>query len=71
MATPDEKTLFQRLCREAGEITGLIIKPVKPVKKEPGKVEQVSRKETTEVKQVSETVIIRRTVIEEVEIKKP
>lgn len=70
MAVQD-RSLFEMLCNEAGQVAGLLIKPVnKPQASSEPTIEEVSRKETVEERQVSETVILRRTVIEEVHIKR-
>ncbi|MEM6755785.1 MAG: hypothetical protein AAF586_01345 [Planctomycetota bacterium] len=57
---------FHRLCRELGEMTRLI---VKPVDKPDTQTTEVTRE--TEEKQINETTTLRRTTIEEIEVKKP
>ncbi|MEO0965258.1 MAG: hypothetical protein AAFY08_09080 [Planctomycetota bacterium] len=57
---------FHRLCRELGEFTRLI---VKPVDQPDTQTTQVARQ--TEEKQLNETTTLRRTTIEEIEVKKP
>lgn len=55
--------LFHQLCKESGEILRLIVKPVnQPVS------QTVHKQTTTSQEQVNETMIVRRTVIEEIEI---
>jgi hypothetical protein len=73
MGNVADKSMLDLLAKEAGEILHLLVKPVKPVKRggeQHAQSETVSRKETVEEKQVSETIIVRRTVIEEIQIKK-
>ena len=53
---------FDTFCRSAGEVVGLIIKPVKRTGPRVGN-------KTVEEKKVSPTVTLRRTTVEEVEIK--
>jgi len=60
-------TLFQTLCRESGSILHLLLKPVNAPVETRQTLHQAS---TTTTQQVSETTILRRTVIEEVEVKK-
>lgn len=61
---------FQRLCRETGLMVHHIIKPVKST---PGGGKGTRKREvkrTVEEEQVSPSVTLRRTTIEEVEIKR-
>ncbi len=70
MGNVADKSMLDLLANEAGEILHLLVKPVKKPGDQQAQTETVSRKETVEEKRVSETVIVRRTVIEEIEIKR-
>jgi len=61
---------FHKLCRELGEMTRLIVKPA------PGSRPKAQDKQTTELtrhteeKQLNDTTTLRRTTIEEIEVKR-
>ena len=64
-------TLFQHLCRESGEVFHLLFKPVSKPAAPPAPTTQTLHQQTTTTQQqVSETIVFRRTVIEEVEVRK-
>lgn len=60
---------FQRLCRDTGLMVHHIVKPAPAAGAKPG-AETREVKRTVEEQQVSPTVTLRRTTIEEVEIKR-
>jgi hypothetical protein len=70
MSNVADKSMLDLLAKEAGEILHLLVKPVARAGEQKPSQETVSRKETVEEKQVSETIIVRRTVIEEIQIKR-
>jgi hypothetical protein len=56
---------FPKLCRQAGLLIHHVVKPVDHT----GKRQEISR--TTQEKKVSPTMTLRRTTIDEIELKKP